>query len=94
MACLAFLLGIIHAIAHMTGTYRHGLQHPQALAVQISMKEGTMLPTTYLDFMRWRASWTGLTSLGIFTIISVCGSPNIRKRFFELFQVGSAWELI
>lgn len=88
MACLSFLLGIIHAIAHLTGTYRHGLQHPQALAFQLSqMKSETTIPSTYLGFMKWRASWTGLTALGIFTIMFVTSMPKIRRRYFELFQV-------
>lgn len=87
MACLTFLFGIIHAIAHLAGSYRHGLRHPEALAFQLSRDMTKPIPKSYLDFIKWRASWTGLVSLGIFIIISLCGLPGIRKRYFELFQV-------
>ena len=87
MACLAFALGIVHAIAHLTGTYRHALNHPEALAKMIWQRPGTPVPWSYLDFMKWRASWSGWSILGFFSIMALTGSPAIRRRYFELFQV-------
>ncbi|UZJ51195.1 hypothetical protein CBS101457_000515 [Exobasidium rhododendri] len=87
MACLAYFFGIFHGISHLTGTYKHALAHPEALAIEIWKKPGTPVPATYMDFMKWRASWTGVLCLTIFFIMSLCGSPMIRKRFFEIFQL-------
>lgn len=87
MACASFLLGVIHSIAHLSGSYRHAINHPQALSEQLMMRDKTHIPKTYDDLMKWRASWTGLVALGLFTIMSVCGAAPIRKRYFEFFQV-------
>lgn len=79
MACLTFLLGTIHAIAHLSGTYRHGLHHPEALSFQISKNSLTHLPKSYVDFLNWRASWTGLVSLGICVLLSITGCQEFEN---------------
>lgn len=86
MACEALLLGTVHAISHLSGTFFQGSRPgSQARVAEIVGTNST--PMTYASWLRTRPGWTGLCAIGLFWVIALLSSPPIRRRSYEIFQL-------
>lgn len=89
MSICGLFFASLHAIGHLTGSMLHGSRPSHQDAVLRYLGPGPEGgPWRYIDFIRSFPGWTGLTSLGLFWAISLLSMPFIRKRFYEIFQLG------
>jgi dual oxidase len=86
ISILALGLATIHAIGHLTGSFVFGSMNSREAAVAEVLGEGSV-PRTYVDFVRTRPGWTGLTALGLFWLLAGMSMPRIRKWNYEVFQL-------
>lgn len=77
----------LHAIGHLTGSMLTGSQpgREQEVAEYLGPDE---VPRPYIRWVRSLPGWTGLTAIITFWIISLLSMPFVRKRSYEMFQLG------
>ena len=89
MAIEALLFGTIHSISHLTGSFKHGSRAKYQVAVgELTGVNGQTMPTTYGDWLRTPAGWTGVTLITLFWTMALLSAPAVRHRNYELFQLG------
>ncbi|PNS17457.1 Superoxide-proteinrating NADPH oxidase heavy chain subunit A [Sphaceloma murrayae] len=81
------VLATTHAIGHLSGTFVFGSRSSRQEAVG-ALLGPSVAPRPYMAYLRLLPGWTGLTALGILYIISLLSMPYIRKRSYEVFQMG------
>jgi dual oxidase len=87
ISILGIVFSTLHAIGHLTGTFVHGSQtaHQGSVAFLFGTEPG---PLSYVDYVRKLPGWTGLTALGMLYTVTVLSLPVVRKRNYEIFQLG------
>lgn len=83
----AMVLATLHAIGHLSGTFVFGSRADRQPAVG-ALLGADVVPRSYADYVRSVPGWTGLTALGLFYLIGTLSMPYIRKRSYEIFQLG------
>ncbi|KAF2171030.1 hypothetical protein M409DRAFT_19003 [Zasmidium cellare ATCC 36951] len=87
MSICGLFFASLHAIGHLTGSMLYGSRpsHQDAVARYLGPNS---VPRPYIVYVRSLPGWTGITALGLFWIISLLSMPFIRKRYYEIFQLG------
>lgn len=83
MACTALVLGTLHAIGHLSGTFNWGSKNNRQEAV-IDLLGRRM---AYTDYLRLLPGWSGLVALGLFYLITLLSLPCVRRWSYEVFQM-------
>lgn len=87
LSCLGLLLATVHATSHLSGTFVQGskLKNTNS-AIEIT---GNKLPgRQYMDYINSVPGFTGIVALGLFYILALLSIPFIRRRNYNVFQVG------
>jgi predicted ferric reductase len=86
MSILALTLATLHGIGHLAGTMYYSSQpeHQGALFPALGPYE----KPAYVDKVGTLPGITGIASLGCFWTMALLGMPFIRKRWYEVFQLG------
>lgn len=87
ISCVALTLASLHAIGHLTGSFVFGSMSNRQEAVGNLLGADTV-PRAYIDYVRTTPGWTGLTALGLFYLLAALSMPQIRRKSYELFQLG------
>lgn len=87
MSIVALVFATLHAIGHLTGSFLYGSRPAQQDDVAAVLGPDAV-PKPYVDYVRTLPGWTGLTALGLFYTLALLSMPAIRKRTYELFQLG------
>lgn len=87
ISCAAIVLATIHAIGHLTGSFVFGSRENRQDAVAAILGPDAV-PRPYSAYISSRPSWTGLTALILFYMIASFSVPYVRKRSYEIFQIG------
>lgn len=87
ISCLALLFATLHAIGHLTGSFRAGSDPAREDAVADALG-ADMVPRPYIDYVRSLPGFTGITTLGLFYILAALSMPQVRKWNYEVFQLG------
>ncbi|KIX06881.1 uncharacterized protein Z518_04857 [Rhinocladiella mackenziei CBS 650.93] len=87
ISCAALGLASLHAIGHLAGSFVYGSRTNRQDAVAALLGPDAV-PRPYIAFIRSTPGWTGLTALGLFYVIASFSIPYIRKRSYEIFQIG------
>lgn len=87
MACIMVVLGTLHGIGHLTGTFLTGSQPDRQPAVRALYGNPT-LNYSYADYVARLPGWSGVVSLGLIWILSLLSIPAVRRWSYELFQLG------
>jgi predicted ferric reductase len=86
MAITTLILGTLHAIGHMAGTFVYGSMPDRQAAVAAAIG-AERVPMTYTSYLRLTPGWTGLATLGLFYVMAFMGMSSVRKRSYEIFQL-------
>lgn len=86
ICCVAILLATLHAIGHLTGSFVHGSDPKNEDAVAAALGPGSV-PRPYIEYVRSRPGFTGITALGLFYLLSLLSIPQVRKWDYEVFQL-------
>lgn len=87
ISCVAIVLSSLHTIGHLTGTFVFGSRPSRQEAVAVLLGPDAV-PHPYIAYVRSIPGWTGLTALGLFYVLALLSIPFIRKRSYEIFQIG------
>ena len=87
MSIAGLFFASLHAIGHLTGTFLYGSRPAQQNAVARILGPDAV-PRPYVAYVRSLPGWSGITALGLFWVISLLSMPFIRKRSYEIFQLG------
>jgi dual oxidase len=87
ISCVALTLASVHAIGHLSGSFVYGSRPNRQNAVA-DLLGPDAIPRPYVAYIRSTPGWTGLTALGLFYTIASLSIPYIRKKSYEIFQVG------
>ncbi|KAK4501914.1 hypothetical protein PRZ48_007723 [Zasmidium cellare] len=87
MSICGLFFASLHAIGHLTGSMLYGSRPAQQDDVARYLGPDSV-PRPYIVYVRSLPGWTGITALGLFWIISLLSMPFIRKRYYEIFQLG------
>lgn len=87
MSICGLFFASLHAIGHLTGTFLDGSRPARQDAVE-TVLGADAVPRPYARYVRSLPGWSGVVSLGLFWIISLLSMPFIRKRSYEIFQLG------
>lgn len=87
MSICGLLFATLHAIGHLTGTFLTGSRpgRQEALANVLGPEA---VPKPYTAFIASLPGWSGIAALGMFWIISLLSMPWMRRRSYEVFQIG------
>ncbi|SMY27133.1 unnamed protein product [Zymoseptoria tritici ST99CH_1A5] len=86
MSCCGLFFATLHAIGHLTGSFLYG-SRPAQQADLAAYFGPEIVPRYYIDYVRSLPGWSGLTSLGLFWVISLMSMPYFRKKHYEIFQL-------
>lgn len=87
ISCVAILLATLHAIGHLTGSFRSGSDpNNQEEVARVLGQE--MVPMAYSDFASTLPGVTGITTLALMYILSLLSIPQVRQWNYEVFQLG------
>lgn len=87
ISCVAILLATLHAIGHLTGSFRSGSDPANQDHVAVVLGESAT-PMRYVDFVRTLPGVTGITGLGLMYLLSILSIPQVRRWNYEVFQLG------
>ncbi len=87
MSIAALVLSTLHTIGHLSGTFVFGSRANRQSAVA-ALWGPEAAPKSYLDYVQSIPGWTGLTALGLFYVIAVLSIPFIKRKSYEIFQLG------
>lgn len=87
MACVALALATLHAIGHLTGTFLYS-SRPAQQDNLAGILGPEAVRRSYRDFVSSLPGWSGITALGLFWIIALLSVPCVRRRSYEIFQLG------
>jgi dual oxidase len=87
ISCVAILLATLHAIGHLTGSFRSGSNPANEDAVA-EVLGADAVPRPYIEYVRSLPGFTGIAGLGLFWILSLLSIPQVRKWNYEVFQLG------
>ncbi|SPO00300.1 related to NADPH oxidase homolog 1 [Cephalotrichum gorgonifer] len=89
ISCVAILLATLHAIGHLTGSFRHGSDPANQEGVA-NVLGGDVVPMHYADYIRTLPGITGITGLALMYTLSILSVPQLRRWNYEVFQLGHA----
>jgi dual oxidase len=72
------------AIGHLTGSFLYSSRPAQREAVIAAVG----VQRSYREYASLLPGWTGITALGTFYLIALLSLPIIRKKHYEIFQLG------
>ncbi|KAB8300093.1 hypothetical protein EYC80_000325 [Monilinia laxa] len=84
ISIVALFFSTVHSIGHLTGTFLYGSKPSQ----QEYVEEVLGKEMSYGDYLATLPGWTGLTALGLFWTLAALSMPAVRKRSYEIFQLG------
>lgn len=86
MSIAGLSFATLHGIGHLAGSavFSSSPSRQDAVAEYL----GVPTPRSYADYLRVLPGWSGVTALGLFWVISLLSMPFIRKRSYEVFQLG------
>ncbi|KAI8906638.1 FAD-binding domain-containing protein [Powellomyces hirtus] len=87
MSIGALVLATTHAIGHLTGSFVFGSSSDRQANVAAVLGPDAV-PRPYGEYVRSLPGWTGLTALGLFWTLALLSMPVVRKRSYEIFQLG------
>jgi dual oxidase len=87
MSICALVLATGHMIGHLSGTFNTGSKAGRQDAVG-ELLGPEAVPRSYTDYLSSRPGWTGFTAIGCFYLLALMSMPQIRKKSYELFQLG------
>lgn len=87
VSCVAIALATLHAIGHLSGSFVFGSRSNRQNAVATLLGPDAV-PRPYSAYVRSTPGWTGIVALGLFYTIASLSMPYIRKRSYEIFQLG------
>ena len=87
MSCVGLFFASLHAIGHLTGTFLYGSRPAQQDDVAALLGPDAV-PRPYSAYVESLPGWSGLTSIIMFWIIALRSMPYIRKKSYEIFQIG------
>ena len=85
MSLQLLVLATLHAIGHLAGTFQWG-SRPERQAAVGALLGSDAVPRGYIDYLRSRPGWSGLTALGLLYVLSLASMPVVRRRSYEAFQ--------
>ncbi|TVY53411.1 putative respiratory burst oxidase-like protein [Lachnellula cervina] len=86
MSIVAIGFGTLHGISHLLGTFLYGSLRSQRSAVGEVLEHHK--PRSYLGYIASVPGWTGIVILGLFWTLALLSMPAVRRRSYELFQLG------
>lgn len=86
MSVTGLFFATLHGIGHLAGSAVFSSSPSRQSAVAEYL--GVPTPRSYADYIRVLPGWSGVTALGLFWNISLLSMPFIRKRSYEIFQLG------
>ncbi|GAB7365695.1 hypothetical protein MBLNU230_g7034t1 [Neophaeotheca triangularis] len=87
MACAGLFFATLHAIGHLAGDMLYSTRPSREQQLE-DLLGPDAVPMSYVDWVRALPGWTGIVALSSFWIISLLSVPYVRKRSYELFQLG------
>lgn len=87
ISCVAILLATLHAIGHLTGSFRSG-SNPDNEEEVARVLGPEMVPLKYSDLIGTVPGATGITGLALMYILSLLSIPQVRRWNYEIFQLG------
>ncbi|CZR53129.1 uncharacterized protein PAC_03007 [Phialocephala subalpina] len=87
LSLVALLFATTHAIGHLTGSFLYGSRPAQQPAVAAVLGPDTV-SRPYRDYVASLPGWSGITAFGLFWILAGMSVPYMRKKSYELFQLG------
>lgn len=87
ISCVALVLATLHAIGHLGGSFVWGSRKENEESVGILLGPDAV-PRPYVEYLRSRPGFTGLTALGLFYLLAALSLPQVRKKNYEIFQLG------
>lgn len=87
MSIVALVLVTLHMIGHLSGTFVYGSRSGRQDAVAALLGDDAV-PKPYTAYLSSRPGWTGLTAIISFYLLALMSMPQIRKRSYEVFQLG------
>ncbi|KAK0750633.1 FAD-binding domain-containing protein [Schizothecium vesticola] len=87
ISCVALVLATLHAIGHLSGSFVWGSRKENEESVGILLGPDAV-PRPYIEYVRSRPGFTGLTALGLFYLLALLSLPQVRKKNYEIFQLG------
>ena len=87
MSCVVVFLATLHAIGHLTGSFRDGSNPKNQEGVAKVLGEGAV-PMRYIDYVKTVPGVTGIPALALMYILSLLSIPAVRRWNYEVFQLG------
>ncbi|EMC91977.1 hypothetical protein BAUCODRAFT_117170 [Baudoinia panamericana UAMH 10762] len=87
MSLVGLFFASLHAIGHLTGSFLTGSRPSRQQAVAQILGPDAV-PRPYVAYVRSLPGWSGIVALGLFWTITLLSMPVIRKRMYEIFQMG------
>ncbi len=87
ISIVALALATLHVIGHLSGSFVYGSRASREDGVAALLGPDAV-PRSYADFIQSRPGWTGLTAIILFYSIALLSMPYIRKRSYQIFQLG------
>lgn len=87
ISCVALVLATLHAIGHLGGSFVWGSRKESEESVGILLGPDAV-PRPYVEYVRSLPGFTGLTALGLFYLLAALSLPQVRKKNYEIFQLG------
>ncbi|ETS74665.1 hypothetical protein PFICI_13149 [Pestalotiopsis fici W106-1] len=87
ISIVALCLATLHAIGHLGGSFIWGSRTDNESDVANILGPG-MVPRPYRDYVASLPGWSGITTLGLFYVLSILSIPKVRRWNYEIFQLG------
>ncbi|KAK0102425.1 hypothetical protein ONS95_006045 [Cadophora gregata] len=87
LSIVAIGFASLHAIGHLTGSFLYGSRPAQQDNVAAVLGPDAV-PKPYRGFVATIPGWTGITALGLFYVLALLSMPMVRKKSYEIFQLG------
>lgn len=87
ISCVAIVLATLHAIGHLTGSFRSASDPANQEKVAALLGE-SWTPLRYRDLVTTLPGITGILALAFFYVLSMLSMPQVRRWNYEVFQLG------
>ncbi|KAI0170891.1 FAD-binding domain-containing protein [Pestalotiopsis sp. NC0098] len=87
ISIVAMCLATLHAIGHLGGSFIWGSRRENEADVA-NVLGPDMVPRPYRDYVASLPGWSGITTLALFYVLALLSIPQVRRRNYELFQLG------